>query len=97
HHPRASSRLVAAVAPVTLIVNGHENVAGAAPLWLSNRVREDVLERRNAGAEMAYLHALGRRQPEQLPRSPVTRHEDTHDVIVGRVAIHAGRAQPIEE
>ena len=46
---------------------------------------------------MAHLHALGRREFEQLPGAPISRHEHPDDVVVGRVAIEAGRAQPTEE
>ncbi len=53
----------AAVAPVALIVNGHDRWRR---LTAPHRVREHVLERRHARPQMPHLDALGRRQREQL-------------------------------
>src|SRR5262249_14828918 len=91
--PGATFRsLGAAVPPIALIVDGHESA-----LFLSDRVRENVLESRNAGTKMTHLHTLGCREREQLAGPPVSRHEYAHDVFVGRVTIEPRRLQTSEK
>ena len=64
---------------------------------LTHRVREHVFERRHARPQVPHLDALGRRQREQLARAAFAGHEHAHDVLVGRMALEAGRAQPLDE
>ena len=46
---------------------------------------------------MPHLRVLGGGQREQLARAALARHEHAHDVLVGRVTVEAGGAQPLEE
>ena len=79
-------------------MNGH-TVAGpsSAALFLSDGPREDVLERRDARAQMPNLHLLAGREREQVAGVSSVVDEDAHHILVGLMALHASTAQRGDE
>ncbi len=99
HEPGvAEAGLPATVAAVALIVDRHRYFSPMA-------LREHVLERRHARAQVADLDAdAGGLHEDRLlvAGAPVLlgetgRHEDAHHVLVGGVAVHAAVAQHLDE
>ena len=66
-------------------------------LVLADRLREHVLERRHALAEMPHLGAGRRGERKDIAGATLARDEHAHDVFVGRMTFAARGRQPREE